>query len=134
MYVRSLCGVFHSEVRCGDDRGDPRWTWPTVAGTEGAARLYLSDGLGCAIREDGSVSCWGASSAGVLGEAEPVDRDDAVTIAGLPPVSDLALGVDFACALAMDRTVWCWGHRNTLADGAPVTFAVARPIAPNDEL
>lgn len=61
----------------------------------------------CALKRDGTVTCWGDNS---QGQATPP--------AGLTGVAQLALGDAFSCALRSDGTVTCWG-RNTVGQASP---------------
>ncbi|MEQ1567658.1 MAG: RCC1 domain-containing protein [Myxococcota bacterium] len=78
--------------------------------------LSISENLGCALRLDGSPTCWGAtwmfSPTGEpdgdfgLGEAPPLDLT----------YTDIAVGDRFGCALAVDGEVHCWGTDPWLQD------------------
>lgn len=127
-YPPRFCAVVRGEVRCGEVAEDPDLAWRPVPGTEGAVAIRAGELALCSIDGSGGVSCWGASDSGMLGVAEPVERDDAVAIAGLPPVIDLVVGHRYACGLTLDGSVWCWGHRHVLGDGEPITFEIAQPL------
>lgn len=75
----------------------------------------------CALRQDGAVVCWGASTFGKLGNGQTaavgnVGNDE--TPASVGPVQlggravQIALGFDHACALLEDGAVRCWGHND----------------------
>jgi hypothetical protein len=78
--------------------------------------VEAGDQLGCAVRADEKVFCWGSVLqrilAGTTGK-EPVEF----------PVEHprcVAVGYNTACALAGDGHVWCWGYAlDTGGSGAP---------------
>ncbi|MFC5931631.1 hypothetical protein D6T64_05335 [Cryobacterium melibiosiphilum] len=88
------------------DAGDP------------AVRAEISDVVvgyqhSCAVAA-GNAYCWGANSAGQLGDGLTTDTTTPVKVAGLlNDVSAISVGDAHTCALA-DGTVYCWGAN---ADG-----------------
>jgi alpha-tubulin suppressor-like RCC1 family protein len=54
----------------------------------------------CAIRQDGSIACWGLND---YGEATPPAGDDFVSV---------SCGTYHTCALKKDNTVVCWGNND----------------------
>lgn len=77
----------------------------------------------CAIRS-GGVVCWGANTAGQLGDGTTTRRSSAVTVrhadsSSLAGQRLVAVGDAHSCALANDGTVRCWGAntRGELGDG-----------------
>jgi alpha-tubulin suppressor-like RCC1 family protein len=77
----------------------------------------------CAIRQDGSVVCWGSNANGELG----VDRSITISAKPLPVVFPasaghavhIAAGFVATCMLDSNASVWCWGDQSTgeLGDG-----------------
>jgi len=64
---------------------------------------------GCALRGDGSVWCWGHSSA--LGTGAIDDALTPVEVTGVTDVTQIAAGWSHTCAVLADHTVQCWGQR-----------------------
>jgi hypothetical protein len=103
-------------------------TWPLsasptpVAGLGGpAVKIASGDGYSCALRDDGTVLCWGFDGGGELGDGVTSNSATPVVVA-LPSA---AVGVwadqsEYPCALLTDGGVWCW---NLITGGhpAPVT-------------
>lgn len=110
----------------GHDKGSPtqvgtETTWKAIAG--------LADSHTCAVKDDGSMWCWGRNNQHQLGlgetggpqEVQPVqvgtDLDwDKVTTCGSP----------CSCALRTDQSLWCWGALLVFAaplaeDPAPIS-------------
>jgi alpha-tubulin suppressor-like RCC1 family protein len=77
--------------------------------------ISLTGSTGCALKADGSVSCWGILPLGSTPYTTPK------AIAGLPgPASHLAVGRFHACAIAAgDGSVWCWGDNGYGQLGVP---------------
>lgn len=75
-------------------------------------------GLGCAIRFDKTVKCWGGN-----------DNNRATPPTDLTDVKDLTVNIDGACALKEDGTTVCWGYngdgRITIPDGFPALKTIA---------
>jgi hypothetical protein len=71
--------------------------------------VAASGGLCCAVRDDGSVYCWGELEDGLLSHIHPTLSDVPVAIPGLVDVTSLSLGFDRSCARRRDGTVRCWG-------------------------
>ncbi len=88
----------------------------------------------CAIRQDGSVVCWGSNGNGELG----VDRSIAKSPKPLPVILPTAAGravhiaADFisTCMLDSNGAVWCWGDQSEgeLGDGVIDAAAAVPPI------
>jgi hypothetical protein len=78
------------------------------------------DGQGgaCAVRQDGSILCWGLNSVGSYNPF-PVD-------AGAPRMVRVAVTYANGCSLDADGGVWCWGINSAgeLGNGAPLDAGV----------
>ena len=95
--------------------------------------------MGCVIRRDRSVWCWGMNGKRQLGapssdicECRGLSETAMIPCAWSPqrvplpgPVRqvDLADDYDRACALLMDGTVWCWGQDMSQPEGTAVDIA-----------
>lgn len=82
----------------------------------------------CALRPDGTVSCWGHNSNGELGDGNTAIYANP-TIVGLKDAIALASGTSFSCALKSDATVVCWGKNNFGQLGDGTTTDRAAPVA-----
>ena len=138
-YTCALLG--DGEVKCwggndygqlGQEDGRTRGDGPSEMGTDllpvelGAGRSAVGLDAGnyhtCAVRDDGSVVCWGSNSYGRLGVGDTEARGDDPAEMGdhLVPVDlghgrtaiDVALGNLHTCALLDDHTVKCWGDNS----------------------
>lgn len=94
----------------------------------------------CALRNDGSVWCWGDASYGQLGDGSVGDghlRTKATRVRRgsgyLTRASGIAAGAQHTCARRTDGTAWCWGYGRVgqLGDGttgSPTTQVRTKPV------
>lgn len=112
---------------------------PTFAGVTpltGILSVSVGENFSCALRNDGSVWCWGVNDSGQLGVATPrFDGNDqyntamnAVKVATLSNVISVASGRRHSCALRSDQTVWCWGYNYSGQLGAPAIAGSQVPL------
>ncbi|MFA9269915.1 MAG: hypothetical protein ACEQSX_04040 [Baekduiaceae bacterium] len=97
----------------------------TVGSIDDATQVTAGYAFTCAVRDDGTGSCWGLAHAGQLGDGRW--SDDAPNpvpgrISGLTGITSLSAGERHACAVA-DGGTWCWGEdaEGALGDGDPFT-------------
>jgi hypothetical protein len=86
----------------------------------------------CAINRDGTLSCWGASSSGQLGNGgfdgfgigSPQHAGTAKNWA------TVSAGSFFTCGIRGDGTLWCWGNNDTgqVGDGTKMRTATPTQI------
>ena len=66
----------------------------------------------CAVLDDGTVWCLGASATQTLGLAAGVGDKVPVKVPGLSHITKLAAGSAHTCALRADGAVLCWGNND----------------------
>jgi alpha-tubulin suppressor-like RCC1 family protein len=86
----------------------------------------LSGNHVCAVKEDGTVRCWGSNSAGQLGNGSGGAGQfsaSPVTVSGLTDAVAVAAGAEHSCALRATGSIVCWGSndRGRLGDGTTTT-------------
>lgn len=123
-----FCGVRQGEALCWGELG------PILAGRYGVhtpeqplglmrvKRVRLGQLHGCALHDDGRVSCWGVNSNGELGRGDGSEGYEplrAEVIKGLPPAIDLVVGGSISCAITAKREVYCWGRWPFSGDREP---------------
>lgn len=90
----------------------------------------------CALRDDGSVVCWGRNQYGQLGTGDDSPPfEDIPQVINAPGATFVALTAnhDHACALADDGAVWCWG-RNTHGQSSPDLGTAFEMVAPTNDV
>ncbi len=105
------------------------------SGEEGARRhrKRLSAGWNhaCALRDDGTVQCWGDNIWGQLGDGTYTTRTTPVTVSSLNSVLSIAVGRQHSCAIVGGQgTVQCWGRNDggQLGNGS-ASQSINRPVA-----
>lgn len=63
----------------------------------------------CAVRDDGTVHCWGRNHAGQLGDGTTTDRAAPVQVAGVYGAVSVSAGGFHTCAVLSDGFSQCWG-------------------------
>jgi alpha-tubulin suppressor-like RCC1 family protein len=86
----------------------------------------------CALRDTGSVVCWGNNSDGQLGDGTTTLRRTPTVIGSFSGVIHLAAGQRYTCALRNDSTVACWGDNYTGQLGDGTTTDRLRPASVPD--
>jgi alpha-tubulin suppressor-like RCC1 family protein len=87
----------------------------------GVIAIDAGDAHTCALKEDGSVHCWGDNDKGELGNGNTDQQNVPVQVTGLlRPALQFSTGPEFNCVLDSANEAWCWGHGsfyNHLGDG-----------------
>jgi alpha-tubulin suppressor-like RCC1 family protein len=83
----------------------------------------------CAVRADGTVSCWGRNDDGELGDSTHTPRSTAGLVMGVADAKAIAAGARHTCAATTSGAVFCWGADDSgqLGDGGGASRAT--PIA-----
>ena len=70
----------------------------------------------CALREGGTVSCWGSNSHGQLGSGEAgaeLGTAEPTSVAGIAGAAAIATSENHTCAVVENGTVFCWGNNSS---------------------
>lgn len=87
-----------------------------VSGLTNVTQIAAGKYHTCALRNDGTVWCWGENAYGQLGNSSTTDSSTPVEVLGvggtehLMGVTEIDADGQFTCALINDGTVRCWGH------------------------
>jgi alpha-tubulin suppressor-like RCC1 family protein len=85
----------------------------------------------CALKNDGTVWCWGRNMDGQLGDTTTMAKLIAQQVSNLTGVSAIAVGWNHSCAVkALDGSVFCWGsnNRGQLGNGTTSNMATPSPV------
>ena len=117
------CWGLNNGVRLGTGNTAYNLTTPTLIPGLSATQVALGNDIGCAVRSDASVACWGQGFYGGIGDASYSDRGTPVSV-GSFAATQVVTGANHACALLMDGTVQCWGLDTDGELGDGVQFSV----------
>jgi len=100
---------------------------PATAAGPGVATMSVGRYHACAVRTDGTVSCWGHDGYGQLGDGTTGDADHLRALpvrvrrgsSAFRGVAKVAAGDFHTCAVRRDGSAWCWGDGSygQLGDG-----------------
>lgn len=90
----------------------------------GVTSISAGSGHACALKNDGTVWCWGLNGYGQLGNGSPwwENSNVAVEVTGLSGVTAIDAGWSHTCARKSNGTVWCWGLDSSFQLGVPETL------------
>jgi alpha-tubulin suppressor-like RCC1 family protein len=121
---RVFCDGTNESGELGDgtqnDRDHPN---VPVVGIDDATAVAVGTWSSCAVRQDGSVWCWG------LGPGTENTSLVPVQVAGIDDAQAVVMGQEFACALRAGGSVACWGKEwfGQLGNGLTDEVRVAQP-------
>jgi alpha-tubulin suppressor-like RCC1 family protein len=79
------------------------------------SQVAVGGNVTCAVKNDGTVWCWGWNYYGQLGTNNNISQNAPVQVLGaggsgtLTGASQIAVGGSQTCAVKTDNTAWCWG-------------------------
>ena len=86
-------------------------------------------GHSCAVRDDGTVWCWGRNDFGQLGDGTATDSNVPVQAIGIANATKVEAGELFTCALDDAGQVSCWGNNQAGQLGDGTTSDSRSPVA-----
>lgn len=109
------CWGYNQDGQLGDGTTTTRLVPTRVVGLAGpVTQVSVGDNFSCAVLGSGAVQCWGANTAGQLGDGTTMRRLAPVTVSGLSTVTQLSIGGMLrglhACVILADGTARCWGN------------------------
>ncbi|HET6344550.1 MAG TPA: hypothetical protein VFH51_06435, partial [Myxococcota bacterium] len=95
--------------------------------------LALTSASACALRDDGTVQCWGLNTSGELGLGDTLTRvRPGGSVALLGPARSVVTGARHACATLADGRLQCWGKNLNGELGLGDSTNRTRPGPPAD--
>lgn len=83
----------------------------------------------CAVREEGTLWCWGRNDDGQLGTDDTTERDTATQVGAATDWLSVSTGVTHSCGLRAGGDVYCWGTNSYGELGLGDTTARLTPTA-----
>ena len=89
-----------------------------------AIAITAGDDHTCALRQTGTITCWGSDGSQQLGNSTQTDSSVPVKVLGINDATAITAGASFigghTCALRQTGTITCWGHNwhGQLGNGA----------------
>lgn len=102
----------------------------SVVGLTDATQLAGGSNHFCAIRQGGSVVCWGSNEYGQVGDGTEDERLTPTAVSGLTDAVEIAGGLNHTCARRATGAVVCWGSndRGQLGNPDKVTTRVPTEV------
>jgi len=124
------CWGRNSDGQLGDDSTIPRSTPVAVAGLDsGIAAIALGAEHSCALRQDGTVLCWGSNQYGQLGDGTQEKHSVPVAVSGITGgVAAIVAGDNHTCALIQGGGAKCWGQNSSGQLGDGTTTDASFPV------
>jgi alpha-tubulin suppressor-like RCC1 family protein len=137
MQLFSQCALLGGSVACwpqtDGDGGILSYAPQLVPALMDAVAVATGDTHSCAVRRDGTVTCWGYNSNGGLGDGTRVDSPvDPVPVQGVNDGVAVAVTTNgSSCVLHADGTVSCWGFngQGQLGNGTTVDSPTPVPVS-----
>ena len=80
--------------------------------TAGGGITGADEGHTCALRQTGTISCWGDNGYGQLGNGTDNDSSVPVKAGGITDATAITTGDGHTCALRQTGTISCWGNND----------------------
>ncbi len=97
-----------------------------VGAGEPWAQVSAGEEHSCAVRQDGTLWCWGHNTTGQIGDGAvggAFTRIEPVQVGLSDDWRGVFAGDEHTCGRRADDTLWCWGDGNALGDGGGSAFA-----------
>ncbi|MCA0295793.1 MAG: hypothetical protein LCH96_10900 [Actinobacteria bacterium] len=96
--------------------------------SSGVASVSVGRQHACAVKNSGTVVCWGRGNEGQLGDGNYNDRSTPVGVNGLTTVTSMVAGYSHTCAVEAGGTAVCWGRNSQGQLGNGTTFGAPQPV------
>ena len=102
-----------------------------VLGINDATQITASDDHTCALRQTGTITCWGNNEDGQLGNGQSGfgERSSVpVEVTGITDATQITASYDHTCALRQTGTITCWGNNEVGQLGNGTTDSSSVPV------
>lgn len=113
----------------GFGAGPPTPNPTLVSGLTEVTGIATGRGHTCALKRDGTVSCFGSNNRGQLGTALPEASTAPIPVPGLSGVTAITAGGEHTCALLSGGTVTCFGDNRVGQAGNPGGSSTSAPTS-----
>jgi alpha-tubulin suppressor-like RCC1 family protein len=120
------------QLGTGEEPTGDRTTPKAVTGLMNVQHIASHGDFTCAIRGDGSVTCWGRGRQGQIGDGDEQDRSPpGPPVNGISGATKIATGEAHACVVA-NTGLACWGSNalGQLGNGSYAAALAPVPVAP----
>lgn len=113
-----LCWGWDNNGELGNGAGVTNQLTPAPVVVPGGGAPWIAIAAGynhtCAVRQDGTLWCWGRNASGQLGDGTTTARAQPTQAlpAGATDWIDVAAAGDFTCGLRATGALFCWGVNN----------------------
>jgi len=114
------CWGRNSYGQLGNGQTGPGTSTPTRVGTADDWRRIAAGGAStCAIRNNGTLWCWGLNHRGQLGDDTTKSKSRPVRVGTSSAWASVSAGWFDTCGVRTDGSLWCWGDNSDgqLGDG-----------------
>ncbi len=114
----------------GDATGRDRSSPVDVRNIDDAVAVAAGDNHTCAVRQNGTVLCWGENGEGQLGNGTRTNSNVPVFVRNIGRAQAVAAGQFHTCVVTSDDFVSCWGDNRwgQLGDGTSTDRLLARRV------
>jgi alpha-tubulin suppressor-like RCC1 family protein len=81
--------------------------------SSGVSSVALGSYHTCAIKQDGSLWCWGYNGYGQLGDGTFVQKSTPYPVITPAGALSISVGGSHSCAIKTDGSLWCWGFNSS---------------------
>lgn len=136
---RVTCWGDNNKGQLGRDSSVAKDPTPNlVVGVDQVVSLAAGDAHVCALRQNGSVWCWGANDKGQLGDGTTITRRLPVPVAVFPNqggqskagIIRITAGYQHTCAIDSTNTPYCWGDNSVGQCGFTASSATTPTLVP----
>jgi alpha-tubulin suppressor-like RCC1 family protein len=81
--------------------------------TSGVSSVALGGDHTCAVKQDGSLWCWGSNYYGQLGDGTSIEKSTPYPVITPAGALSISAGGSHSCAIKTDGSLWCWGNNSS---------------------